>query len=332
MTLGADGTEDRTGVPGSVATTSYEVNVSTTPPPPSTTSSTSTPEFESLIPEKFKADEYKGWLDPIRNAENANKLEVLFDQSWHAQKKIGEKGLKVPGDDATADDIKAWRTAIGVPEAPDGYKFENTKWSDDDKELGEKMQSSRSPEYMAKVGKMFHDAGVPPKVAQQLVDSFDKLVLDEHRDSMKAIMDAQAQADEDFSTRATKWYGTRYDEVMSAGNALVKAAMNDPKTPEEAKTIFENLGNDFVLALAPVLDYVTRTYVREDTAGVQSTTGNTTKAATPTTIDQLRAEGIRLQALPEYGDSRYGAAHDEAVRKVKAIYDQIGELQRSARK
>lgn len=319
------GTEEGTGMTTSVPTTSHEITVPTNQP---ATAPAAVPDFDTILPEKFKSDEYKGWLDPIRNAENPNKLEVLVEQAWSAQKKIGEKGLKVPDDASTPEDWKAFNKAIGVPDTAEEYKFEPAAWDEADKELGEVMVNSRSPEYMAKVSKMFHDAGVPPKTAQKLINSFDKLTLGEHREMIAQLKENGDAADQDFTTRAQKWYGANMDSVMKAGNDLVKAAMADPKTPEDAKAIFTNLGNDFILALAPVLDYVSRTYIQEDTGGARSALGSAGAGSQmPVTEAELRAEGMRLQATPEYQ-----SGDPAAKAKVDAIYAKVVEVRNAGRK
>lgn len=314
-------------IPNSVPTEHHEFNV---PTDVSKNPIESPGEFK--LPEKFQGDEYKGWTESILKSENPDKLEVILDQAWNAQKLIGQKaGLKVPGEGATAEEIKEFRAATGVPEAPDAYKFEPTEWSEEDKEVGEQMTKSRGPEYMAKVAQMFHETGISEKQAKELVQRFDKLVLDEHRSTIEQIHEAQTVADADFTTRATDWYGTRVDSVMAEGKKIVDAALADPKTPENAATLVRGLGTDFILGIAPILDYVNRTYIQEDTSGGQRSLGNGGSQAAPQSESEMRAEAMKLIATTEYGTPGH-PGHDAMVAKVDGIYAKISASRSTASK
>lgn len=283
--------------------------------------------LDEHLPERFKGDDYKGWLDPIRGATNPNQLEVLLDQSWNAQKKLGEKSLKLPGEGATPEELNEWRKAIGVPEKPEDYKFEPTAWTDEEKELGEILTKSRGDEYMAKVNKMFHDIGIPPKQAEQLMHAFDKLTLAEHNEFIGKLAESQKQLDEDFDTRANRWYGQRKDAVMQSGKKLVDAALADPQTPEDAKAVMQNLGNDLVLSLAPILDYVARKYMREDSSGLQNSL--TTPNSSAMSREQLRLEIRRLQGMPEYVEGR-GAKFEEIRGQINDLSKQVVQMDKQA--
>jgi len=68
------------------------------------------------------------WRDKI-GGENASRLEryaspnAAIDALISAQTKLSERGpTPMPGDDATEEDLAAWRVEAGLPEAPDKYE------------------------------------------------------------------------------------------------------------------------------------------------------------------------------------------------------------------
>lgn len=80
---------------------------------------------------------------------------------WKGYKDLAGKAGKpaVPGEGATAEEIAAYRKAIGVPEKPEDYKLEAK-----DLPQGVKLDEKLTTEFKSKA----HALGIPPKEAQDL--------------------------------------------------------------------------------------------------------------------------------------------------------------------
>lgn len=75
-------------------------------------------------------------------------------------KKLVGGSVRIPGDKATAQEIASFRTKLGVPENPDGYALtldEALPWD---------------VEGVTSFKRIFHEAGIPAKAAQQIIDGY----------------------------------------------------------------------------------------------------------------------------------------------------------------
>jgi hypothetical protein len=89
-------------------------------------------DWTSSLPDDLK--DYAPTLGKYPNAKE------LLRGLGNAQKLIGQRpGVKPPGPDAKPEEVAAWRKALGIPDAPDGYQIakpeklpEGVNWSDDD--------------------------------------------------------------------------------------------------------------------------------------------------------------------------------------------------------
>jgi hypothetical protein len=115
------------------------------------------------------------------------------------EKTLGRTGVRVPQDGDGPEVQAAWRKALGVPEAPEGYElappegFPAERW---DKE-GE-----------AEFRKAAHELGLPPGHAQKLM----ALYAQRQAQAYKAIDEARANAEANLR----KEWGGDYDRHMTA--------------------------------------------------------------------------------------------------------------------
>jgi len=110
--------------------------------------------------------------------------------------------VKIPGEQATADEVTAWRKAIGVPEQPDGY---TVRLPD-----GVTVHA----ETLAAFRKRAHDLGLTPKQAEALVQ-FD---LERHQASQQQAHTQAATA----KTEAEKALRAEWKEQFDTRLALTQ--------------------------------------------------------------------------------------------------------------
>lgn len=124
----------------------------------------------------------KGFKDPAAVAESAYNLEKLigFDKAGRT--------LVIPKDDATPEEVKAFHVKLGVPETPDGYKL---KLPDGTPEATTKAMQG-----------WMHEAGVPPKSAEKLVESFVKFSGEQEATARAGLI---ADGDKAFAEQTSEW-------------------------------------------------------------------------------------------------------------------------------
>src|SRR6187431_2428672 len=94
-----------------------------------------------------------------------------------------ESQVRVPGKNATEEEVAAYRKAVGIPDKPDAYEFADLPKG---QELTDEIKASRQ-----EWGKRFHELGIPKdtaKVLSQLVN-----------DDQQRFMAAQVENDKVFA-------------------------------------------------------------------------------------------------------------------------------------
>lgn len=121
-------------------------------------------------PEARTWAEAKGFKDPLSAVESAYNLEKLlgFDRAGRT--------VVVPGENATPEEMKAFRAKIGVPETPDGYGLKLPEGQTDDS-------------FLKQAASWMHEAGVPAGAAQKLAEQWNA-----------HMTGAQQQAEQQFAT------------------------------------------------------------------------------------------------------------------------------------
>lgn len=129
-----------------------------------------TDDWRSDLPEDLRktAERFNSKADAVRAIESFRKR---------------ESQVRVPGKNATEEEIAAYRKAVGIPEKPEGYEFGDLQ---DGKDLTDDIKASRK-----EWGKRFHDLGIPKDAAKAL----SKMVSDDQQ----KYLAAQVEADKEFS-------------------------------------------------------------------------------------------------------------------------------------
>lgn len=137
----------------------------------------------------------KGFKDPAALAESAWNLEKLL-----GHERAG-RTVVIPGEDAPAEEVAAFRAKMGVPEKVDDYMSVI------------KVPEGQPDTFAKEAATWFHEAGIPPKQAAQLVEKWNA--------SMSAGATAQAeqarvQADQEFGQVVSAW-GREADANLELG-------------------------------------------------------------------------------------------------------------------
>jgi hypothetical protein len=119
-----------------------------------------------------------------------------------AEKALRNGGkISVPGDKATAEEVAAFRTAIGVPEAADRYEFAMPQDEEVDASFADPMK------------KIAHEAGVPANAFKALAEGF----IAWQADTLEATRTAE---DQDAATVLTGWGEQRNAKLADVQRAM----------------------------------------------------------------------------------------------------------------
>lgn len=120
------------------------------------------PPVEPTWPERWREEmagddaEYLRWLKRFNSPANVGK------SAWNGHQKLTSGKLMAQlGDDATPEEVAAYRKQAGIPETPEGYDFkapEGLQITDADKAVIDAMKPA------------FHELNIPPKQAEALVN------------------------------------------------------------------------------------------------------------------------------------------------------------------
>ena len=197
------------------------------------TSANTNAEWWSQIPDEGVRNwtAAKGFKDPFAVAESAYNLEKLmgFDRAGRT--------LVIPSNDATPEQVQAFRAKLGVPEQPEGYSFA--------------QETAKPDEFTLQAAKVMHEAGVPTAAAERLVEW------------VSGAAKAQAEAaDQQFATQSAADFEAWKAAQGAAFNQnleLSKRAINqflpagDGKTPMDTFAAIER-----AIGTRAALEFITK--------------------------------------------------------------------------
>lgn len=126
-----------------------------------------------------------------------------------------QKGVEIPGKDATPEQVAAWRQARGIPDSADAYQFKEPE--------GVSLDGDIVKGFAAKA----HEVGINPDEAQAILDWY---VETEHGALTKAQESAQ-QAKEAEAAELRKLWGDEFDSRLQRVAEFVRANGGDIEDP-----------------------------------------------------------------------------------------------------
>ena len=166
---------------------------------------------KSEAADSAKADDWRSDLpeDLRKTAERfASKADVVRAVESFRKR---ESQVRVPGKNATEEEISAYRKAVGVPEKAEEYEFSDLPEGQD---LNDEIKTSRQ-----EWGKRFHELGIPKESAKAL----SKMVGDDQQKYLAAQVEtdkAFAKAQEE-ALRA-EWKGEEFEKNKTLANRAFK--------------------------------------------------------------------------------------------------------------
>lgn len=164
-------------------------------------------------------------------------LDDVVKSARDNQKALRDSGrVKVPGDDAGADEIAAYRKAIGVPDDPKGYKLPELTGAD-----GEPVPFNDAK--LQRIAENAHKAGIPAGALEAVLQA-------EAEADAQELSAAEAEIQRRAEAHAKKWGDQAAENTANINNAARALGLSRDELlavraawgPERALDVFAKLG------------------------------------------------------------------------------------------
>lgn len=213
--------------------------------------------FLNTVPDDYKE---KDWVKGFATKENPT-LE-FFKEHDNQRSLIGKKaeGLRLPGQDAKAEDWAQFYKAIGVPEKGEDYKY-----TPPEAPKGLEDYFKPDEEFLKVMRDAAVKAGVRPEGFQILANAMDAFYADKLQKTLADVDNNLKGIEQEFAGK----YGERTSVVLENFNKLSTMA------PDWSKKVLDSLAPAAKAAVAGLMDEVSKRYIREDVLDAQNLTVNT---------------------------------------------------------
>lgn len=250
-------------------------------------------EFDTIpIPETYKGTavgKYATFGELVKGYENAQKL-------------IGAKGVILPTDKSTPEEVEKFYNSIGRPEKPDGYNFTKIE------NLHPQLQMT--PESEAQFKALVHKHGLTAKQADGLYKDYFGML---NGAMVKKDQEAKASTFEAEKALRSEWQGD-YDKNLAGAKRLV-----DKFGGADAREAFGELGNN--PQVLKTLANISKHFA-EDTF---------VKGGDP--VPEVVSAKQKLTEIFTNKDHPYwkqGVGHDDAVKEVMRLQEIVTPNEREA--
>lgn len=155
------------------------------------------------------------WRDGITD-ENLRSVAERFSSPTDAIKAVADlrkqvsTSIRMPGKDATTEDIQKFYKALGVPDAPEGYQFQMPEG---------KTATEFDKAFQAQMAKVFHETGISAQAASKLNVAWNGI--------QQQAEQAMIEADKQFATQAESQLRQEWGQDYQRNVALASRAAAD---------------------------------------------------------------------------------------------------------
>jgi hypothetical protein len=254
--------------------------------------------FIESLPEEYRSAK---WAENFSKSENP--WHALAKSYANAEQQIGKLANRVaiPGENASPEELQAFRKAIGVPDSADAYEYKAPDLSGEP-EAVQALWKENANEELSKVAKAkAHELGLTPKQFAGMAEMLDRFNLN----MVKSLVEAAAQHETQRQQAEIEAFKKVFGERAEGVRELAKQTLSKIGLPQE-------FANSPDAALIFAMDYIHRNVFANDKVGG----GAATPGRTP---QQIRAEIMKLRDNPAY-QNKY------PFEEFKRIHDQLDAL------
>lgn len=201
-----------------------------------------------------------------------------------------ESQVRVPGKNATPEEIATYHKAIGIPENPEDYEFSDLP---EGLELTEEVKASR-----AEWGKHFHKLGIPKEAAKEI----SRLANEESLRELKAVKEAdEAFVKQQEAALRSEWKGEEYDRNKTLANRAFTELASRTGLKLDDLTKIETKDGRFLMDRAEIV----RMFAAIGREMSEGSIGPTlTESEKDTVEDQIRGVRQQVAEAQSVGDSK----------------------------
>lgn len=155
------------------------------------------------------SDVSSDWRSSITDPElgkfikNFNTPEDMAKSALQFRKKLSS-AISVPGSNASEEDIKEFRSKMGVPDSPEGYEYSMP-------DLPDSIEAEQLTPTIKKITESLHGVGATPDVLKAALDSAIGLISESHEQAQKEW----AKSIEEGQNSLKSEWGSDYDTNMT---------------------------------------------------------------------------------------------------------------------
>jgi len=251
-----------------------------------------TPAFE--VPKDYVNEEW---------AKNIKSPDDLFKQFANTQKLLGKKGVIVPGEKATPEEISVYHKALGVPDTEDGYEFtvpEGMQLTDQDKAEEKAVRA------------LMRKHGIPKKAAEGFVADYRSQTFE----ATKAQVEKTKVLDAEFDEYTKSVFGDSKDLKLAEFKEIVRKTL-DPKF----HALIPKLDNASAVILAGLVENIHAKYGKSGSFISPKGTGSGGGRTQETITQEL------MQLHTKYAGSRpHTPQYNEYVTKENVLKQELDAM------
>jgi len=167
----------------------------------------------SSLPEELRTNENLPTLNKFKLNEGETGVSVpstVIKSYIEAQKKIAQKGVLIPGENATDDDRNAFYKVLGRPDTPEGYGFARPE----NLPTGVEYDEGRAKWF----ADLAHKAGLSGSQAKLLFDEYNQDVYQETEAQQKALKEFETNS----LTELKNEFGSKLEKELQKSSAAAK--------------------------------------------------------------------------------------------------------------
>ena len=183
-----------------------------------------TPSIAELVPEEFKD---KPWVK-----ENTKTPEDFFKFVDNQNTLVGKKGVVIPEEGASEEELNKYFKGIGRPDSPDGYEFSAPEGKDRNADLDKPIKD------------MLHKNGVPKSMATSIVRDYEALIGERVKEQ-----------DEVFEKVTSDFFGDKKEDILTNARKELKGVLN-----EKSNAILEKMDSEQLAMVVAITDGIYSKY------------------------------------------------------------------------
>lgn len=255
------------------------------------------------------------WRDGIADeklakfAKGYNSVEELV-KSAHAQRQKLSKALVLPGEDASDDELREWRTKLGVPESADKYRI------DIPEDLPDAVRNAITPEAMQSDLEMAHALGLSQDQTAGLMQYRIESLVDADAVYDASLKRAQEQADGELRRE----WGDDYKANRAVASRAAQEFGGDEFVDFLAKTV---IGGEQLANHPKIMRFMASTGRKMLEASVHLGHGSEERQGLEERRDALTAQ---IHDARDAGDSQLAAKLDRERNKLTTDVYGTGDI------